>query len=100
MHRAAAYVAAPPRRDVHVLHAMECGVKTELVVAGNYYFVFVRKLELSCHIGVLACSLGLTLLSQVLNSLTSETEPHLVKSPAWTKTSPSGMSCLRWEVRE
>ena len=82
MHRAAAYVAAPPRGYVHVLHATECGVKTELVVAGNYYFVFVRKLELSCHIGVLACSLGLTLLSQVLNSLTSETEPHLVKSPA------------------
>ena len=41
MHGAAAYVAAPPRRNVHVLHATECGVKTELVVAGNYYFVFV-----------------------------------------------------------
>ena len=32
-----------------------------------------------------------TLDIQALKSLTSETEPQRVKSPAWIKTSPSGI---------
>ena len=42
----------------------------------------------------------LTFSSQALNSRTSDNAPALVKSPAWTKTSPSGTGFFMCEVRE
>ena len=95
----ASNVAAPPPHHGGaqlLLEAPQGGVERELVVARDHNLVLVRQLgEPGCELSDLGSGQPL----ESKPKLTSATEPHLVKSPAWTNTSPSGMSILRCGVR-
>lgn len=60
----------------------------------NIYIKRYRNLLHMCDDSISYYSADITLPIQLLNSTTSCRLPHFVKSPAWTKTSPIGMSNL------